>query len=47
MIEFNGYESARRNKAMSSEEIQPHWDRVFGKRMTWLDKKKVIEAWRK
>lgn len=45
MIEFNGYESARRRGSMSSEEIGPKWDKIFGKRLTWLDIKKMTEAW--
>ena len=45
MIEFDGHESARRKASMSSLEIQPNWDRAFGKRLTWLDKRKIKEAW--
>lgn len=47
VIEFNGYESARRKGAMSSKEIESNWDSVFGKRLTWLQLKKIKESWSK
>ena len=45
MIDFPGVESAKRRGAMPSEEITPHWDRIFGKKLTWLELRKIKEAW--
>lgn len=45
MIEFKGYESARRRGAMSSDEIENNWNKCFGRRLTWLERKALVEAW--
>ena len=45
MLEFPGYEYARRRGAMSSDEIEDKWNKAFGKKLTWLDRKKIVEVW--
>lgn len=37
--------SWERKPAISEEEHQRNYDNIFGKRLTWLDKKKIKEAW--
>lgn len=42
---WTGKGSWVRKPQVSKEELNKNIDRIFGKRLTWLDHKKIREAW--